>query len=58
EPAHLQDDNKAARIRALFLAGVRAAFLWHQLGGRRWHLLFQRKRLISVIESIDINGLR
>ena len=48
EPAHLQDDNKAARIRALFLAGVRAAFLWHQLGGRRWHLLFQRKRLIKI----------
>ena len=57
DPAHLQDDDKAARIRALFLAGVRAAFLWHQLGGRRWHLLFHRKRLLSLIESIDINTL-
>ena len=57
EPAHLQDDNKAARIRALFLAGVRAAFLWHQLGGRRWHLLFQRKRILAQVESIDINNL-
>ncbi|EKF73631.1 putative lysogenization regulator [Alcanivorax hongdengensis A-11-3] len=57
EPAHLQDEDKAARIRALFLAGVRAAFLWHQLGGRRWHLLFQRKRLIDAIESININDL-
>ncbi|WP_156501040.1 DUF489 family protein, partial [Alcanivorax sp. HI0044] len=57
DPAHLQDDDKAARIRALFLAGVRAAFLWHQLGGRRWHLLFHRKRLLSLIESIDISVL-
>lgn len=57
DPAHLQDDNKAARIRALFLAGVRAAFLWHQLGGRRWHLLFHRKRLLDLVESIDINNL-
>ncbi|MAX54035.1 MAG: lysogenization regulator HflD [Alcanivoracaceae bacterium] len=57
EPSHLQDENKAARIRALFLAGVRAAFLWHQFGGRRWHLLFQRKPILSQIESIDINNL-
>jgi len=57
DPAHLQDDDKAARIRALFLAGVRAAFLWHQLGGRRWHLLFHRKRLLSLIDSININNL-
>ena len=57
DPAHLQDDDKAARIRALFLAGVRAAFLWHQLGGRRWHLLFHRKRLLSLIDFIDINNL-
>ena len=54
---HLQDENKAARVRALFLAGVRAAFLWHQLGGRRWQLLFQRKRLLTAIESININNL-
>ncbi|MZR61698.1 high frequency lysogenization protein HflD [Alcanivorax sp. DP30] len=53
EPAHLQDDDKAARIRALFLAGVRAAFLWQQLGGKRWHLLFKRKQIISAMESIN-----
>ncbi|MDX1805055.1 MAG: high frequency lysogenization protein HflD [Alcanivorax sp.] len=57
EPAHLQDEDKAARIRALFLAGVRAAFFWHQLGGRRWQLLFQRKRLLDTLESLNINEL-
>lgn len=55
EPAHLQDEGKAARIRALFLAGVRAGFLWQQLGGKRWHLLFKRKQILSILESIDIS---
>ena len=54
EPSHLQDEGKAARIRTLFLAGVRAAFLWHQLGGRRWHLLFKRKQILATLESINI----
>lgn len=57
EPARLQDEDNAARIRALFLAGVRAAFLWHQLGGRRWRLLFQRKQQLEILESIKFNEL-
>ena len=55
EPSHLQDEDKAARIRALFLTGVRAAFLWQQLGGRRWHLLFKRKQILAQVESLNIN---
>lgn len=58
EPGHLQDEDKAARIRTLFLAGVRAAFLWQQLGGKRWHLLFKRKPLLDTIESLKIKGLK
>lgn len=57
EPSYLQDDDKAAKIRALFLAGVRAAFLWHQLGGRRWQLLFHRKRFLAVMETLNINDI-
>lgn len=57
EPALLRDDDNAARIRALFLAGVRAAFLWHQLGGRRWRLLFQRKQQVEILNSIKFNDL-
>lgn len=38
QPAHVQ------RIRALLLAAVRAAVLWRQLGGRRWHLLLRPRR--------------
>lgn len=52
DPASLRNDDTAARIRALFLAGVRAAFLWRQAGGRRWHLLFQRRRLLRAIDEI------
>lgn len=52
EPDHLRNEDNAARIRALFLAGVRAAFLWHQAGGRRWHLLFSRRRLQEALEAL------
>ncbi len=52
EPGHLRNEDNAARIRALFLAGVRAAFLWHQTGGRRWHLLFSRRRLLEALEAL------
>lgn len=41
----LQNDFVAARIRVLLFAGVRAAVLWQQRGGRRWHLLFRRSRI-------------
>jgi len=41
----LQNEYLAARIRVLLFAGIRAAVLWRQRGGRRWHLLLLRKRL-------------
>ncbi len=43
DQAHLTNPVVAEKIRAILLAGIRAAFLWRQLGGRRWHLLFRRK---------------
>ncbi|PKM23027.1 MAG: lysogenization regulator HflD [Gammaproteobacteria bacterium HGW-Gammaproteobacteria-14] len=52
EPEHLQNEDNAATIRALFLAGVRAAFLWHQGGGRRWHMLLRRQRLLKATQSL------
>lgn len=52
EPEHLRNEDTAARIRALFLAGIRAAFLWRQCGGRRWHLLTRRARILRAIEEI------
>lgn len=40
------------QIRAVLLAGVRAAWLWHRLGGRRWHLVFSRGRVLGEIRQI------
>lgn len=35
------------KIRTVLLGGIRSAVLWHQLGGRRWHILFQRNRYLQ-----------
>ncbi len=42
-------------VRACLLAGVRAAWLWYQLGGKRWHLLFYRGRYIRQAGDILVN---
>ncbi len=49
-PQYLQEEEKAAKIRALLLAGVRAAVLWEQKGGGRWHLLFNRTKILKQAE--------
>ncbi|MBA6412326.1 high frequency lysogenization protein HflD [Parahaliea sp. F7430] len=50
---HLQNTQNADMIRALLLAGIRSAFLWRQLGGRRWKLLFQRKALLRCAQQLS-----
>ena len=49
---HLKDDNIAKRIRTLLLAGIRSSVLWYQLGGRRWRLVFYRKRIQTTAGNI------
>lgn len=49
EMRFLQQPGTASRIRALLLAGIRAARLWRQLGGRRWQLVFSRARLLNEL---------
>lgn len=39
---YLSQPTIANRIRAVLLAGIRSAFLWKQVGGSRWQLLFKR----------------
>lgn len=51
-PQVLQNSLNANKVRALLLAGIRAAILWRQVGGRRWHLLFNRKRYIKDAQSL------
>lgn len=42
---YLGNQNTVNKIRALLLAGIRAALLWRQCGGSRWKLLLFRKKL-------------
>jgi high frequency lysogenization protein len=49
---YLSDPQIAARTRAALFAGIRSAFLWHQLGGRRWQLLFNRKKIAEEAAGI------
>ena len=51
--AQLTNRNNADLIRTLLLAGIRSAYLWRQLGGRRWKLLLQRKQLLEVSQSLS-----
>jgi len=44
--------ENAAKIRALLLAGIRAALLWRQAGGSRWKLLFSRRKMQTEAEAI------
>ena len=49
---YLGDSHVADKIRALLLCGMRSAVLWRQLGGSRWQVLFQRKKLVMQAEQI------
>ncbi len=53
DPNHLRTEETAARVRALLLAGIRSAVLWHQTGGRRWHLVFYRKRVVECARRLS-----
>ena len=54
-PEMLQRTENAEQIRALLLAGIRAATLWNQVGGKRWRLLFQRTKIKQVIEQLQLH---
>ena len=52
KPLYLQNESNIQLIRTLLLAALRCAWLWHQLGGRRWHLLLRRKRLLQDVHEL------
>lgn len=51
-PAVLQSPQVQAKVRAGLLAGIRAAVLWHQVGGGRLQLMFSRNRLTTQAKQI------
>lgn len=48
EQTHLANTDTANEIRALLLAGIRAAVLWQQAGGNRFKLMFSRKKTMEI----------
>ena len=51
EQNYLRNADNAAKIRALLLAGIRAAVLWQQLGGNRWSLFWSRKKYVTTAKK-------
>jgi high frequency lysogenization protein len=52
DPTYLSHPENANRIRALLLAGVRAATLWRQSGGGRLTLLLRRNPLLREVRRL------
>jgi len=52
EPLHLQNPDNATRIRVALLAGIRAAVLWRQAGGKKWQLLLRRRQIAAAARDI------
>jgi high frequency lysogenization protein len=52
ENNYLENPHTAGKVRALLLAGIRAAVLWRQCGGSRWQLMFKRRHIVREAESL------
>ena len=48
----LQDGQSVARLRTALFAGVRAGHLWHQLGAKRWHIVFARGAYAKMAQQL------
>lgn len=51
-PAVLQQTTSQNKVRALLLGGIRCAVLWNQVGGKRRHLIFGRKKMVEQAKQI------
>ena len=53
DPRFLQQDEVAQKIRASFLAGVRAAMLWRQVGGSRLQFLIGKRKMLTTLNQLQ-----
>jgi high frequency lysogenization protein len=51
-PVHLGNPRDVEQIRAMLLAAVRAAVLWHQVGGGQFRLLIRRKEYAMLARGL------
>ena len=56
EPVHLNNPTISEKIRASLLSGIRAAYLWRQLGGSRWQFIFKRKAILAEAAALLKEG--
>lgn len=56
EAGFLQQPDNINKVRALLLAGIRAAIVWQQKGGKRWHFLFQGKKILHTAQELQSAG--
>ncbi len=49
---YLSQSANTQRVRALLMAGLRAAHLWHQYGGGHISLLLRRKAIVRELEAL------
>lgn len=52
DPGFLQQADNVNRVRALLLTGIRAAILWRQKGGKRWHFVFYTSKMLNISTSL------
>ncbi len=52
DPEILKQNKNQHKIRALLLAGIRAAVLWRQVGGKRRNILFNRKKIVKNAQQL------
>ena len=52
EESVLRNSDSKNMIRALLLAGIRAAVLWKQRGGNRMRLILQRKQILDCCAEL------
>ncbi len=51
-PSVLQQASNQHKVRALLLSGIRCAVLWRQVGGKRRHMIFGRKKILTQAQII------
>ena len=56
EQSHLETTAISNKIRTVLLSGIRSAVLWRQLGGRRWHVIFNRGNYLKIAKSFLKNS--
>jgi high frequency lysogenization protein len=50
---HLEQANIIERVRCLLFSAIRSAMLFHQLGGRRHHLIFNKRYILSQLKTLN-----